>query len=1145
MEFRILGALELSGDDGAPLDVGRGKQRSLLAILILHANEVVSSDRLAEELWRGTPPATAPKALQVHVSQLRKLLGPGVLDTRSPGYVLRVEDGRLDSRAFEALVEDAASDGPQAAVDGLTRALALWRGPALADVAYEPFAQAEAARLEELRLTAIERRADGLLALGRHAEAIGDLQALVAREPLRERPRAQLITALYRTGRQADALEAYRAACDDLMELGLEPTAELRELQRAVLNQDPSLAAPVKPPPAAAPGSAPETAGGGFFVGRDPELERLCARLDAACAGRGGLVLVGGEPGIGKSRLLSRLAEHAEERGARALWGRAWEAGGAPAYWPWIQVLRGLAGDSLDELVPGLAKPSAASDSDGARILLFDAATTFLTRAAEAQPLILLLDDVHAADAPSLLLLQFVARQLPDARILVVAAYRDVAGGPGAALSSAFAELAGEPGMERISLGGLDRAEVARYIDLAAAVRAPAPVVTRIHADTSGNPLFVAELVRLLESEGRLEAAAGSHAALPEGVHDVIGRRLNRLSDGCVELLTLASVLGRRFSLDALESLADMPADRLLDLLDEATEARVLAELPGPSPRLQFSHALVRDSLYDRLASGRRARLHRAAGEALERLYALDPGPHLAELALHFAEAARRGDATKGVEYARRAGDRAAALLAFEEAVRLYELALRSLDLAATDDSLDRCELLLARGEVLMRAGESDGAKSVFRVAAELARALRRPELLARAALGYGGRLLWGRAISDPALVPLLEEALSQLGAQSGELRARLLGRLAAALRDEPSRARRSALAEEAVSIARRVGDPATLAYALETHWEATESADTAASGAAQLSELLELAERTGDRERQFIAHESSLAVSLQFGEMSSVRVHLAAMAAIAGELRQPAHEWLLATYRAMVALLHGELDRAEEAIEDAHERGRRAQMWNAVVSYRVQTFALRQEQGRAGELAELLERSVHEYPSLIRFKCMLASVRAELGQPEEARAIHRRLVRDDLDQWHLGAEWLVTVALLGDTAASLGDSSQVGVVHRVLSPYAEHNAVALAEISTGAVARVLGRLAGALGRWDEAERHFRFALAMNERIGALPFAAHTKHDHARMLLERRGAGDAARAGALLEEATATYDALGMRVWSERAAALRPEVTRT
>ncbi len=343
MEFRILGPLEVRRD-GVPLSPGGPKQRALLALLLLHANEPVSRAALIDGLWGERPPETAAKALQVYVSQLRRALGRELVRTRPGGYQLVVQPDALDLGRFERLVAEARAATPSAAAPKLREALGLWRGAALADFADESFAQTEIGRIEELRLAAAEALAEAELALGRHAELVAELEGLVARNPLRERLRGQHMLALYRSGRQAEALEAYQAARSKLVEeLGIEPGRALQELERAILRQDPALDAPALP--------APSVSSAGF-VGRAGEVAELTAALDNALAGRGGLYLLAGEPGIGKTRLAEELAALARERGARVLWGRCWEAGGAPAYWPWTQALRACLRDH--ELAPAV-----------------------------------------------------------------------------------------------------------------------------------------------------------------------------------------------------------------------------------------------------------------------------------------------------------------------------------------------------------------------------------------------------------------------------------------------------------------------------------------------------------------------------------------------------------------------------------------------------------------------------------------------------------------------------------------------------------------------------------------------------------------------------------------------------------------------
>ena len=371
MEFRILGPLEVWDGDHA-VRLGIRQQRALLALLLLNANEALPRDRLVDALWGDQPPRTAVKALQGHVWTLRKLLEPerapgsvgSVLITRGDGYELKVEDLQLDLGRFQTLRGKGRSalecGRPEEASALLREALALWRGAPLADFAYEPFAQSEIARLEEVRLSALEDRIEADLACGRHADLAGELEALAEAHPLRERTREQLMLSLYRAGRQSEALAVYRAGRAALVdELGIEPGPALRELHQAILSQDPGLDHEA---PEATAGETRDSA----FVGRERELAELVAGLDDAFARRGRLFLLEGEPGIGKSRLAEELAAHARARGARVLVGRCWEAGGAPAYWPWTQSLRAYLreGDAAALAVQlGAGAPSSRSSS--------------------------------------------------------------------------------------------------------------------------------------------------------------------------------------------------------------------------------------------------------------------------------------------------------------------------------------------------------------------------------------------------------------------------------------------------------------------------------------------------------------------------------------------------------------------------------------------------------------------------------------------------------------------------------------------------------------------------------------------------------------------------------------------------------------
>ena len=1187
--FRVLGPLEATRD-GEPLRLGGGKQSALLAILLLNANEVVSSDRLIDELWGETPPETAGKALQVHVSQLRKVLEPErgsgdpgrVLITRSPGYMLALEPDQLDLTRFDRLAREGrealASDDPERAATLLRDALSLWRGPPLADLAFESFAQSEIARLEELRLAALEDRIAADLECGRHADVVGELESLVRAEPLRERPRGQLMLALYRSGRQADALDTYRSARETLVEkLGIEPGKELQGLHEAILRQDASLDLAREGTmdsewkqrrAAAGPEAAGRAEAAPDFVGRERELGELEAALVRARSGHGGTYLIGGEPGIGKSRLAAELGERAHAREAKVLWGRCWEAGGAPAYWPWVQSLRayvdavepevlrdqlGPRGGEVAHVLPELREvlpdlPALDTpDSQGARFRVFDATSSFLERAGSAQPLVFVLEDLHAADASSLLLLEFIAKEIAAARVLIVGTYRDIEVERGNALSSALVELNRQRSTRTLLLRGVSERDVSPLIEISAGVSPPPRVAAAIHRATGGNPLFVEELGRLLAAEGRLDEPIdnrGLRLAIPHGLRDVIARRLERVSDPCRETLRVASVLGREFTIAALaHASAREPAD-VLGLLDEAIRARVAGEAPGAGRRMRFSHVLIRDALYDELGVSRRMQLHREIGDALAGLYRDDPDRHLAELAHHYLQAAPGGDVDKAIDYAWRAGDRAAGLLAYEEAARLYEMALEALALRGLADEPARCELLLALGDAQVRGGDLSTGKETFARAAEIAGRLNDPERLGRAALGYGGRFVWFRAGRDRRMVPMLEAALDAQAAGDSVLRAKLLARLAGALRDQPVAERRTSMTQEAVEIARRMGDRETLAYALEGTYAGLSWPKDTDAWLSMARELTQLGQETGDKEKLFSGHLHALGAFMLLGDPGSVDAELQVIDALADELRQPAQRWAVAVTRMMLALFVGRLEDAELCLGQSVDLGARAQGEDVAFLYvkHTQTWGLRREQGRLAEALPELTRLVERYPTYFIFRCLLASAYAELGHEAEARAELDRLAADDFADLQVGTDWFFGASLLAGVCAFLGDAARAARLHEALRPFAGCNVYAHPELSLGSAARNLGLLASTMSRWEEADAHFKRAIEMNASMGARPWVAHTHEDYARMLIRRGALDDAHRASELLEAARGTYQELGMDAWEAKATAELPNL---
>ena len=1146
MEFRILGPLEVV-DDGRAVGLGGARPRALLAILLLRRNEVVPAERLREDLYGAEQPVTGAKSLQAHISRLRKALGPNRVRTRGGGYVLEVAPDEVDADRFADQLgagRSALAAGKTASAErSFMEALALWRGPPLTDFAYQEFAQAEITRLEELRLACLEELFEARLALARHSETVGELERLVAEHPLRERLRGQLMLALYRDGRQAEALGAYQAARRALVEgLGIEPGPRLRELHHAVLQQDPALDA------GATLATQPSR---GAFVGREKDLGQLLAELDEAASGRGRLVLVAGEPGIGKSRLAEELIAHARARGAQVLVGRCWEAGGAPAYWPWVQALRTYTvgvepgelraqlGDGASDLVPllpelqrlfpDLPEPPRL-ESEGARFRLFEAVSRFLTTAARHRPVVLVLDDLHAADPSSLLMLRFVGREMRDSRLLVVGLFRDVDPTLRDPLVSTLAELLREPHARQVTVEGLTAPDVAEFIELTAETRPTSAVAATIHAETEGNPLFLAEVVRLLDTELRL-GEPGSLLRIPPGVRAVIGQRIRRLSKACQDLLVAAAVLGREFGLEALVRLTRLTREEVLQVLDEAMVERVVGEVPGSPGRLRFGHALIRDTLYDELTLAQRLNWHLRAGEALEAVYGSDKEPHLAELALHFHSAGPVGGAAKAIDYAGSAGDRALAQLAYEEAVRLYELAL-----TLVDGGPRRTELLLALGDAQARAGDTPASKGTFREAAELADRLGSSEQLARAALGYGGRISWGVSRDDEYLASVLERALVALGSEETELRARVLARLAGGpLRDSTfSPGRRRALSTEALEIARRLDDPPTLAHALAGYISANHSPELTRDQVELATELVDVATAAGDLERTVEAHEHRAEALLELGDMQGAKADLEEMARVAARLHQPSQDWFVAEIRAQHALLEGRLVEAEQLIADALSLGQRAESWSATVSFRLQMYMLRGHQRRLAEVEQDVRRSVDEYPTYPIWRCVLAHMTAKLGKESESRETFEALAEDSFAAIPVNEMWVGSLAFLAEAAVLLNHVPGAAALYRLLLPYADRVAVCTPEVSAGSVARYLGLLAVTLGRRDDAVPHFEQAIAMNRRIGARPWLAHALEEYARTLLARDGSARTETAEEVVSEAHAIFVDLGMEADAAR-----------
>jgi tetratricopeptide (TPR) repeat protein len=900
---------------------------------------------------------------------------------------------------------------------------------------------------------------------------------------------------------------------------------------------------------------APGPSSNGVFVGRLEEMRRLTAASKASAAGHGRVVLLTGEPGIGKSRIVRELAGVVGVGGAAVLVGRCHEGEGAPAYWPWIQLIRmclradeggkvmraiGPAAAEVARLVPELLEeeccvaPPALQPAQ-ARFRLFEAITTLFKHSAQRCAQVLVLEDLHCADDPSLLLLQFLGRQVSESRLLVVGTCRDTEISP--CLGKTLAELSRQPEFDRLQLRGLAMDDVGRLVEHITSSRPSADWIARIHRETEGNPLFVSEVVRLLASSGHLVAAERDCSrpfVLPQGVGDIIARRLQRLSDGCRRTLEVAAVLGREFAVTMLGRLTGLPANRVLEVLMEAVAADVLAEVQDALARFRFTHALIREALYQGMSAAQRVVVHRQVGEALEALYRCNRNGHLPELAYHFFEAAVGGDARKAVDYAVLAAEQSLARLGYEEAVSHYGRALQAVEVLAHGSPSERCELLLATAGAQGRAGQTRAARASFQQAAEVARQLGDATRLARAALGIG-QVCRDHGHVEEAVAALLEEALIAMGDGDSPLRARLLARLAVALAYSDTSDRSRTLWREATEVARRVRDPEALGYALFSARHPIAAPDDVRERLSTASELVAIATGVNNKAMALEGRFWRASALLELGEVSAADTEIHAIARGAAELQQCRWTWLAALLQTMQALLDGRYAQAEGLAHEAATVGQRWSPHMAAQIFTVQMFGLRREQGRLGELETPFAALVREYPAVSVYRCGLAFLYAEIARGDGARVEFERAAAQDFADLPRDGDWLIALVLLSSVCVFLGDQRRAATLYQLLLPFAGRTVVGGAgALVVGSVNHYLGLLGTAMSAWEKAMVHFQDALVLHARLGSRPLVAHTQYAYACMLLARDDPEDSKHAGTLLARAASTAQALGMRALQDR-----------
>ncbi|WP_369255967.1 BTAD domain-containing putative transcriptional regulator [Geodermatophilus amargosae] len=1060
LRLDVLGPTRLLRD-GVDLDLGGRRPAEVLALLAAAEGRPVPAAGLADRLWRGAPPATATTTLQGHVSRLRRLLDPGrgardatVLVTRGDGYALVLPRTAVDAHAFADLVTagTAADDGAAARL--LTEALARWQDRPYADVADVEDVVPVVARLEELRLVAVERLAEARLALGAGAELVPDLTAAAAVAPLREHTAALLARALYRAGRQADALDVLRRTRERVAdELGLDPSAELRHLEAAVLRQDAALTVPARTP---APVARELPAGDGF-VGRPEELAALAGAWAAAGAGRGTAVVVTGEPGIGKTRLVEAFAARA---GAAVRWGRCAEIGGAPPYWPWQQVLGGL--------------PEAALGADtGARFALgLDTARRLYALAAE-QPLLVVLDDLQWADGDSLHVLEVVLSQLHGSRLLLAVTCREEATAD-PVLTRVLGLAARLPGARRLRLAGLAAGEVA---DLVAELRGGPPagaVAATLAERTGGNPFFVTELAALPPSAGE---------GVPAGVRDVVRLRLAGLPASARDVLAAAAVAGR-----------DVPAGLLAAVVPgdgggvtTALGAGLLVETsPG---RVRVAHDLVREVLLADLGPVERARVHGRVADVL----AAGPAAATAAgaIAVHRSEAAAGGPDPAAARACLRAAREALDRAGVEEAAALAD---RGLGHVPPGEEALAADLHLVRGRALRRLGLLERSGAALRASADLARDLGDPARLARAAVASAGGGLGGywASVGAPAAtdVALLEEAAAGADALPPELASAVLAALAVQ-RASAGEAGGRELADRALAAAGSV--PSARPRARVARFVA----DWTPAHAARRVELARalLRESAGDPAAEATAlhllrcaltetvqPEEAAAVSRRFTELATRRGD--------GDLLQ-----LDAWWSAGTALARGDAVEArrlaDAAVREAPTTSPAAADVTRTSRQTIEGIAAWHDRRMGSLVPEIVDLAATVDANWL---AILALAHAQAGRREQARAVVERWLALPAH----GVREPVQTVLLADTALELGDRDLAAPLLPALEGYGDTVVVLWAGTTVlGPTALYRGGVLGLLGR-PGAEAELRRALEICETFGFTPFA-----DRARTLLGR------------------------------------------
>ncbi|MFD1544627.1 BTAD domain-containing putative transcriptional regulator [Nonomuraea guangzhouensis] len=1076
MDIRVLGPLEIVGDDGQPCQITSLKLRALVSTLVLAEGRPVAPATLIDRLWGEEPPAEAQASLHSYVSNLRRLLEPGrqartqsrLLTFGPVGYTLAIDPEQVDTTRFLRLVRRAEQAAEPAEAERLAdEALALWRGEPYQDLDDQANVTAIRARLTEARERARELRVSAVIQQDRHGELLGELEALTYEHPLRERLWALRALALYRSGRQGEALETLRTARRILAEeLGIDPGEELRELERDILGQSPALL-PDRPPPIEA-----QVAERGI-TGRRAELTALDGLLEAAAAGRPGFSLITGEPGIGKTRLAEELVSRAGARGFTVAVGRCAATEGAPAFWPWVTVLERLA-DALPPLpadvranLPGVGS-ATGTDPEGARFRTYEAAARALT--AGERPVLVVLDDLHWADRSSLRLLSYLAEYALNGRLAVVGTARDWPP-PEGALAEVFEALSRRQAV-RLPLSGLSASDLAELTPAGTDVRA-------LRDRTNGNPFLVTELMRYL--------AAGSpgRGTLPLGARDVVLGRVNRLPAPSAELLRAAAVAGREFDVAIVAEAAGLDLDATLDRLEPAMAAGLVAE--GRPGRFLFVHALVQEALTEVVPVLRRARLHAAVATAIESRTGGSASDRLAAAAHHWFQAIPAGHTARAWRAAWRAAEEAKRLRAYDVAVELLERAERVAEDDPELDQAERMDLLFALAEARFGAGDSLGQETELTRIRRLAKQEGDRRRWIEAATGYGGRILQPWKVYGGYDADLVAD-LMELAADEGLeplARARVLACLALQTYYQPGRdpVDRDRWSAEAARLARQENDATLLGRVLFARYYALLDPDSVHQRLAASEEMARAGLEAGDDELRTIGLTCQGGTLLELCRVRAALDVLAEAERLIGRTHMPYLRIMLNWLRVGVLANRGDLEAAESLLAATVAEHRTTSMWGlessmAGATYQVALMRLRHGAGDAMQPPQdvshdqLAQFNLDGYAHYLVVSGRLVEARQTLGPWERQPPIPRTFV------------FLFWLAVRCEIWSALGDRKACADLYEEASPYADRMGMSGLSMPLWPISRSLAQLAEALGDTEMARRHAERAESVERELG-------------------------------------------------------------